>query len=148
MSRRTNNRNSELLNSITAMRNRENYNSPRANDGTRAIPIPNDPNKSGKAIPIPNDYNYTGAQEFPTYDNAPPVGKTGNPDPLPFYKYQPPVGQDVINWTPRNPDPRITINEAPPVQKSYKDIFYQYDWKPEYMPPVGQEEQGMAFHAD
>ena len=66
--------------------------------------------------------NYS-PMKAPTINNTPPVGQSASVEPLPFFKYQPPVGQDTINFNPRNPDPRITIDEAPPVQKyNYPDI--------------------------
>ena len=67
--------------------------------------------------------------QSPTINNAPPVGQFGNVEPLPFFKYQPPVGQNTINFNPRNPDPRITIDEAPPV---YQNPQYN-DWERLFM---------------
>lgn len=74
--------------------------------------------------------NYSPVQS-PTINNAPPVGQSGNVEPLPFFKYQPPVGQNTINFNTRNPDPRITIDEAPPVyqqtqpSKNYEDDEFE-----------------------
>ena len=65
--------------------------------------------------------------QAPTINNAPPVGQSGNVEPLPFFKYQPQVGQDTINFNPRNPDPRITIDEAPFVPKQYTESFNNYN---------------------
>ena len=78
---------------------------------------------SGPADIIPNDPINTPIQA-PTINNAPPVGQTGNVEPAPFFKYQPPAGQTGAAWNPRNPDPRITIDEAPPVSREYTDNNY------------------------
>ena len=74
-------------------------------------------------------YSPTAPVQSPTINNAPPVGQSGNVEPLPFFKYQPPVGQNTINFNPRNPDPRITIDEAPPV---YQNPQYN-DWERLFM---------------
>ena len=123
MSRQTNNINSESIKSI----NEKIKNNPRANNGLLAATL---------SALLAQDFQSHNPQESPTYDNAPPVGQNGNPDPLPFYKYQPPVGQNVINWTPRNPDKRITINDAPPVEGSRYNPQKSYTYND--APPVGQ----------
>ena len=46
-------------------------------------------------------YSPTAPVQSPTINNAPPVGQSGNVEPLPFFKYQPPVGQNTINFNPR-----------------------------------------------
>ena len=115
---------SALNNLIQDIINYKNYRGPAEIIPNAPIDMPNN-----FAFPIDTPPDVTDLDfgnypiQAPTINNAPPVGQSGNVEPLPFFKYQPPVGQDTINFYPRNPDPRITIDEAPPVQKyNYPDI--------------------------
>ena len=58
-------------------------------------------------------------------------GYLGQNSPVqsPTINNAPPAGQNTINFNPRNPDPRITIDEAPPV---YQNPQYN-DWERLFM---------------